>query len=113
MEKISWYRPHSEVEPKAIEEIEQHFGIKFPRDYVECARVNNGGQPEPDAFDYESYNGTETTGFGALLSFHPEKPDYIVNVYHHISDRLSIHSQRVAQATCYALIIGTVQSQPL
>lgn len=85
MENIIWDSIHGEVELNQIVKVEKALGIKFPKDYIGCAKINNGGYPSKEAFDFDAR--TEAV-FNRLLSFHDDKKNYIVSVFNGIKDRL-------------------------
>ncbi|MFC4620417.1 SMI1/KNR4 family protein [Camelliibacillus cellulosilyticus] len=82
---VTWDSVDGEVSFDVVSKIERELGVKLPDDFVGCARINSGGYPSLEAFDFE---GREEAVFNRLLSFHAESKDYIVKVYNDIRDRL-------------------------
>ncbi|QWG42503.1 SMI1/KNR4 family protein (plasmid) [Bacillus mycoides] len=77
MKNLEWKYADDLVTEEFVEKIGQSLGIKFPKDYIECAKVNHGANVIPYCFDVE---GIERV-FGSLLSFDEESSDYIVRDY--------------------------------
>lgn len=48
--------------------VEQSWGIRFPQDYVDCVRLNQGKTPEPASFEFG--DGYETS-LNELFHFEP------------------------------------------
>lgn len=74
------------TDPVGIDEIgkaEKAMGVKFPKDYVECAKTNHQGHPSPDKFDCEKRKGLV---FNYLYSLKEGDSDYIVDVYKSYQD---------------------------
>ena len=85
MKDLEWKYADDPVTGELIEKIiGQAMGIKFPHDYIECAKVNHGANVIPYRFDVE---GIERA-FGALLSFDEESSDNIVKEYDNYRDTL-------------------------
>lgn len=55
------------LDEKVISEVELLFGVKLPEDYKQCIKENNGGYPEPNAFDWD--DGSTGSVFNNLISF--------------------------------------------
>lgn len=85
MSKLTWSNRWREAEPSEIEKVESFFGVKFPKEYIQCVIVNHGEVPDWDTFDFE---GHSEACFGELLSFNPEQSNYILKVYDILKDRL-------------------------
>ncbi|HFK1455575.1 TPA: SMI1/KNR4 family protein [Bacillus cereus] len=77
MKNLEWKYADDSVTEEFVEKIGQSLGVEFPKDYIECAKVNHGANVIPYCFDVE---GIERV-FGALLSFDEESSDYIVRDY--------------------------------
>lgn len=50
--KIEWVRTKSAPDQDEISRIEEYFGVRFPQEYLNCAKTNNGGHPSPDCFGF-------------------------------------------------------------
>jgi hypothetical protein len=83
--QISWRSFDGEVSLETVRQIENALGIQFPSDYIDCARLYNGGCPSLKAFDFE---GREGAVFNRLLSLHSSRSDFIIKVFHYVRDRL-------------------------
>ncbi|MCX7569424.1 SMI1/KNR4 family protein [Tumebacillus sp. DT12] len=79
MEVWSW------IERQVIAQVEQLYGVKFPREYVEVAVEHHGAAVLPNTFDVEKYGEAV---FNRFLSYDASKPTYIVGVYEGIEERL-------------------------
>ncbi|PED05041.1 SMI1/KNR4 family protein [Bacillus pseudomycoides] len=77
MENLEWKYADDPVTEEIVKKIGHSMGIKFPKDYIDCAKVNHGANVIPYCFDVE---GIERV-FGSLLSFDEESSDYIVKDY--------------------------------
>lgn len=77
MKKLEWKYADNPVTEEIVKKIGQSMGIKFPKDYIDCVKVNHGANVIPYCFDVE---GIERV-FGSLLSFDEESSDYIVKDY--------------------------------
>ena len=77
MKNLEWKYADDLVTEEIIGKIGKSMGIKFPKDYIECAKVNHGANVIPYCFDVE---GIERV-FGSLLSFEEGSSDYIVTDY--------------------------------
>jgi cell wall assembly regulator SMI1 len=84
-ENMKWIFTHGVVELAEIEEVEKELGVKFPKDYIDCALKNNGGHPTLDIYDFEQ---RREAVFNRLLSFHVDRASYILTIYDAIRDRL-------------------------
>ncbi|HDR7871966.1 MULTISPECIES: SMI1/KNR4 family protein [Bacillus] len=78
MGDIEWKYADDSVTEEFIRKIGGLMGIKFPKDYIDCAKENHGANVMPYCMDVE---GIERV-FGSLLSFDKESSDYIVNDYY-------------------------------
>ncbi|MEK5049182.1 MULTISPECIES: SMI1/KNR4 family protein [Bacillus] len=78
MGNIEWKYADDSVTEEFVRKIGGLMGIKFPKDYIDCAKENHGANVMPYCMDVE---GIERV-FGSLLSFDKESSDYIVNDYH-------------------------------
>jgi hypothetical protein len=86
MVEITWDSTHGAVDMSQVNKIEEALGVNLPKDYIECARINNGGYPSKEAFDF----GTRTeVVFNRLLSFHESKNNYIVSVFNGLRELLT------------------------
>lgn len=83
--QVVWRFADAEVDENAIADVEKELGIKFPQDYIDCAKKNHGGNPNPNLF-VVTERGEAV--FNVLLSYAPTSVDYIVKVYGWIKDRL-------------------------
>lgn len=82
--KIKWKNRKDEINDNVIQEFEDRFGVKFPNDYIECIKCNNGALPEPCFFKVK---GKERI-FGELLSFETNSRGNIYNTYNRIKEAL-------------------------
>ena len=82
---IEWLFSHEPVSEQDITSIESLLNIKFPGDYVECAKNNHGGNPIPKIYDF---GGHQEAVFSSLLSLNPKENNYILDVYDNVKDRL-------------------------
>jgi hypothetical protein len=81
---LRWICENDSVETTTISKVEAIFGIKFPKDYVECIIKNDGGYPKPNRFNL---NGNEEV-FNNLLSFDEEDSSNMIDTYNDVKDRL-------------------------
>ncbi|WP_425449853.1 SMI1/KNR4 family protein [Dethiothermospora halolimnae] len=81
---IRWICENQGVEMTIVLKVETIFGIKFPKDYVECILKNDGGYPKPNRF---TLNGNEEV-FNNLLSLDEEDVSNIIETYNDVKDRL-------------------------
>lgn len=59
-----------------VEAVEAEFGIKFPKDFMECSKKNGSGYPKENTLDIVDIKGLV---FNRLLSFNPDnKYNYIL-----------------------------------
>lgn len=82
---IEWLFSHEAVSEQEIASIETQLYIKFPRDYIECAKRNHGGSPSLQIYDFD---GHQEAVFNSLLSLNYEYDNYILDVYDNVKDRL-------------------------
>jgi len=82
--KIRWICENENVTDESVSSVEKKFGVKFPVDYIDIIRNNDGGYPVPNRFNLQ---GNEEV-LNNLLSFHEEDCCYIVNTYCDINERL-------------------------
>ena len=82
---IEWLFSHEPVSEQDITSIESLLNIKFPRDYIECAKNNHGGNPIPQIYGFV---GHQEAVFNSLLSLNPKENNYILDVYDNVKDRL-------------------------
>ena len=68
-----------------IQAVENRFGIKFPKDFIDIVRKFNHGTASPGTFDTEHLKGRS---FGQLLDFNLENTYNIISEYELIQDRL-------------------------
>jgi len=50
MSSIEWKHVEHKLTTTEIENVEKHFGVRFPVDYIECILENNGGYPSHRIF---------------------------------------------------------------
>ena len=84
MNNIEW-RNAKKSNIEMIEEVERHFGIKFPKDFIECVLENDGGYPSHNVF---FLNGREES-INNLLSIENNKYKGMVNTAQSVLDRLN------------------------
>lgn len=84
MPEIKWKFADREISSEHIEKVGNELGIKFPKDYIECAIYNHGANVEPNCFDL----GRNQKIFGGLLSFNEESIENIEKIYSYIKDAL-------------------------
>ena len=82
---IEWLFISKPVSEQDIASIESLLNIKFPRDYIDCAKENHGSNPSLQIYDF---NGHREAVFNSLLSFNPESSNFILAVYNDVKDRL-------------------------
>jgi hypothetical protein len=84
---LIWEWASAPVDRSVIAAVEAAWGIRFPEDYVECARENHGGHPtNRKCFDFRGRKGAV---FSDLLSFVAEgEKTTIVEMYNCVKDRL-------------------------
>lgn len=85
MTKIQWKYGHGAIERDVITQVEERFGVQFPQEYVEVALQHHGAAAIPNTFDVDVYGEAV---FNRVLSYDPSKPNYIVDVYEGVKDRL-------------------------
>ncbi|MGG1639101.1 SMI1/KNR4 family protein [Paenibacillus sp. NRS-1760] len=83
--EVKWILTKKELSSEEILTVEKKLDISFPSDFVECAKLNNGGQPVPDTFDLQGRRGAV---FNALLSLNIDESRNILSVYENIKTRL-------------------------
>lgn len=81
---VKWNYEDEKISMNEIMEVENMWGVKLPKDYIECAIYNHGGSPEPEEFLVEGRQRV----FGCLLSYDKDSPDNILKVYNGIKERL-------------------------
>lgn len=86
MNNIEWMFSHKPASKDGIASIESSLGIKFPKDYIECARNYHGGNPSTQVYDFKEH---QEAVFNSLLSLDPSEDNYILDIYHNINDRLA------------------------
>lgn len=73
-----WDDCHSPVAGEAFERAERQWGVFFPDDYRECARMCHGGRPRRNAFAFDDPEiGRMESCVGVLLSFSENDPESI------------------------------------
>lgn len=87
-DQIVWKTRREEVSRDVIAEVERIFGVRFPEDYIECAKKYHGGYPNRDFFPLDEKNNAT---FNRLLNFNKDNSSYIVKVFQDIRDRLVDH----------------------
>ncbi|MCU5201634.1 MULTISPECIES: SMI1/KNR4 family protein [Bacillus cereus group] len=86
MNNIVWIGvSKEEITDNEIKQVEQHFNIKLPNDFIECVKECDGGYPRPKVFDVP---GQDENVFSDLLTFHIEDEYSIVKNYEDIKDQL-------------------------
>lgn len=85
MGNLEWKYADDPITEEIVGKIGQAMGIKFPKNYIECVKVNHGANVVPYCFDVE---GIERV-FGSLLSFDEGSSDYIVTDYDNYRATLS------------------------
>ncbi|MGQ0422168.1 SMI1/KNR4 family protein, partial [Bacillus sp. HC-Mk] len=53
MKNLEWKYADDSVTEEFMEKIGQSLGVEFPKDYIECAKVNHGANVIPYCFDVE------------------------------------------------------------
>ncbi len=46
MSRVTWLFTDGAIDEQVIIAVENSFGVRFPDDYRECIKKNNGGYPE-------------------------------------------------------------------
>ncbi|MGG1534172.1 MULTISPECIES: SMI1/KNR4 family protein [Brevibacillus] len=82
--EVSWLFPKRPLDTEEIKSIEQQLGIIFPKDYVDCVKQNNGGQPDPDTF----YVGDREAVFSSLIPLNQEESRNVLTVKRKLAERL-------------------------
>ncbi|MCL2360111.1 MAG: SMI1/KNR4 family protein [Candidatus Bathyarchaeota archaeon] len=82
---LEWWFSYEPVSDEDIVAIEFVLNVKFPSDYVECAKKNHGGSPSHQVYDFV---GRKEAVFNNLLSLDFGKNNGILNVYNNVKDRL-------------------------
>ena len=82
---IEWLFTHEPAEEQDIISIESALSIKFPSDYIECAKKHNGGNPSFQVYDFE---GKQEAVFNGLLGLCSKESNFILDVYEDVQDRL-------------------------
>lgn len=67
MSRVTWLFTDGTIDEQVIIAVENSFGVRFPDDYRECIKKNNGGYPEPNIYDINDDEGGAV--FDCLLSF--------------------------------------------
>lgn len=83
---IEWMFSYKSVSEDEIVAIEASLNIRFPEDYIECAKINHGGNPNRQLYNFK---GHQEAVFNSLLSLTPNENNYILDVYNDIKDRLA------------------------
>ena len=84
MSKINWQSVKNKPSMEMVGEIEKYFGIKFPKDYIECILANDGGHPSRNVF----FVNDKEESINNLLTVTDNKYSGIINVAQQVSDRL-------------------------
>ena len=53
MKNLEWKYADDSVTEEFVEKIGQSLGVEFPKDYIECAKINHGANVIPYCFDVE------------------------------------------------------------
>ena len=83
---VEWFFSHEPVGEQDIAAIESLLNIRFPKDYIECAKNNHGGNPSHQIYDFD---GHQEAVLNSLLSLNPRESNYILDVYNNVKDRLA------------------------
>lgn len=81
---LRWICENDSVEITTISKVEAIFGVKFPKDYIEIIRKNDGGYPKPNRYNLNSNEEV----FNNLLSFDEEDSSNMIDTYNDVKDRL-------------------------
>lgn len=84
MTNLVWKYADDPVTGELIEKVGKSLGVKFPQDYIECAKVNHGANVIP----YRFYAKGIERAFGTLLSYDEECNDNLVEEYGNYRDTL-------------------------
>lgn len=87
MSEIIWKYGKPGADKQDIEDIEILLGIRFPKAFVQCALINNGGRPVPCAIDFE---GREAAVFHKLLRIEKDAKEGIISVSEGLRGRLPV-----------------------
>ncbi|MBN1698939.1 MAG: SMI1/KNR4 family protein [Spirochaetales bacterium] len=82
---VKWFVKKKDISDKEIIKVENIFNIRFPEDYRECVKINNGGAPKPEAYDFKDH---KEAVFEWLLNFNEGLANNIIKTYNAIKDRL-------------------------
>lgn len=82
---MNWPKSKTPAKEQDIQAVERKFGIQFPDDYREVAKISHGEMPDPYSIDFGGMFGKI---FGFLLSFDKKSPINIERVYDDIKDAL-------------------------
>lgn len=82
---IVWMFSYKPVSEDEIAAVESSLNIRFPEDYIECAKNSHGGNPSMQVYNFK---GHQEAVFNSLLSLNPNENNYILDVYNDIKDRL-------------------------
>lgn len=83
MNKIEWEFTSNNGTIEDIKAIEEVTNLKLPKEYIECALLNNGGYPNKNTFDTENEKGKV---FEYLLGISKEDDENVVSTYELLSD---------------------------
>ncbi|WP_143318605.1 SMI1/KNR4 family protein [Clostridium sp. HBUAS56017] len=81
---LRWICENDNIGVEIISKVENTFGVKFPKDYIEIVMKNDGGYPKPNRFNL---NGNGEV-FNNLLSFDEEDCSNMIETYNDVNDRL-------------------------
>ncbi|MEZ6057184.1 MAG: SMI1/KNR4 family protein [Planctomycetaceae bacterium] len=62
-EEIRWVKCNEPVSREIVQNVEEHFDVKFPELYVEIVQHYNGGVPRPNDFQVPTFYGTTTFSY--------------------------------------------------
>ena len=78
MNNVVWKYQDEPIHDELIDNVTKKIDFSFPRDYVDCVKLNQGGSPSPYIFEVE---GMERV-FGSLLKFNkPDSATDMLNLY--------------------------------
>jgi hypothetical protein len=88
-QQMKWSNCQPSLSEEQLRHVEQILKVDFPSDYRDCVKHCHGGAPVPNRFSFEDPDiGTMESSLAILLSFAPNDPENVVDVYRRLSSFL-------------------------
>lgn len=84
MNTIEWKFTSDNGSIKDIKMIEEITNVKLPKEYIECALLNNAGYPNKNTYDTEKEKGKV---FEYLLGISNEDEENVISIYKSLNDK--------------------------